>query len=151
MQQVKGVDSTTSGYSGGKLKNPTYKEVCSGLTGHAEVVKVKYDPDLISYEELLRVFFEVHNSNSVDHEEGKYTQYRSIILYHNETQRKIAESIVVEISKSSGKIPNTEISPFFAFYEAEKHHQDYYRKDPEKSYCQNIIEPKIKKLMKVNP
>jgi len=146
MQQLKGVEQVISGYSGGSLKNPTYKEVCSGLTGHAEVVKVKFDPEIISLETLLRVFFYIHTPLSLDTGERKYSQYRSIIFYHNQEQREIAESLLKELNQEQGCELRTLLEPFQAFYQAEEHHQDYYLKGPEKGYCQNVIEPKLKKL-----
>lgn len=144
-QQVKGVEKVISGYSGGRLKNPTYKEVCSGLTGHVEVVRAVFNPDIISYRELLSIFFEIHVPLSIETGKGRYSQYKSVIFYHNNEQKNIAESFF-EAQKTVGKEILTELIPFFAFYEAEPYHQDYYLKDPEKVYCKNVIEPKLKKL-----
>jgi methionine-S-sulfoxide reductase len=149
MQQVKGVESVESGYSGGKLINPTYKEVCSGLTGHAEVVKVKFDPEVISYEELLKIFFATHNPTVLDPEDKRWSQYRSIVLYHNDAQKQIAEKVKQEISAQLEKSVLTEIVPFSAFYKAEEYHQNYYQKAPAKAYCQNVIDPKLADLRKL--
>lgn len=149
MQQLKGVESVASGFSGGKLVNPTYREVSSGRTGHAEVVQVKFDPEVISYEELLKIFFAMHNASSIDPTDSRWSQYRSIILYHNDTQKQIAEKVKQEIAQLTERSLLTEIVPFVAFYKAEDYHQDYYRKDPSKSYCQNVIEPKLAELRKL--
>jgi len=149
IQQIEGVQSVESGYSGGKGFNPTYREVASGLTGHAEMVRVKFDPSVLSYEDLIRIFFAIHDATLLDPEEGNYTQYRSIILYYNEEQREIAEKIKAEVADLSEKKVQTEIAPFKAFYPAEEKHQNYYLKNPEAPYCVNIINPKLKKLKDV--
>jgi methionine-S-sulfoxide reductase len=149
MQQIKGVESVESGYSGGKLVNPTYKEVCSGLTGHAEAVKVKFDPELISFEELLKIFFATHNPTVLDPDDKRWSQYRSIILYHNDEQKQIAERVKQEIGTQLDKPVLTEIEPSKAFYKAEEYHQNYYQKDPAKAYCQNVIDPKLAELRKL--
>jgi len=146
MQQVKGVHHVQSGYAGGKKYNPSYQDVCSGTTGHAEVIKIDYDPAVITYEGLLNIFFAIHDPASIDPTEGSHTQYRSIILYLNEFQKELAQKVKNEILDRSDKPVYTEISSLHAFYPAEEKHQDYYLKDPKKSYCINFIEPKLKKL-----
>lgn len=147
-QQVEGVISVESGYSGGKNFKPTYREVSSGLTGHAEMVRVKFNPEIISYEELLSLFFSIHDASLLDPEKGNYTQYRSIILYYNEEQQAIAEKLKLELAESIGKALFTEIAPYKAFYLAEDKHKNYYLKNPEAPYCVNIIEPKLARLRK---
>ncbi len=149
--RLKGVESVVSGYSGGKIKNPTYREVCSGLTGHAEVIQVKFDPSMISYEEVLEVFWNTHDPTTLNKQgadEG--TQYRSIVFYHNDSQKKIAEEYKAQLNQS--KVYNnpvvTEISPFKEFYLAEDYHQNYYSLNPNQGYCQYVIRPKVEKFDK---
>jgi peptide-methionine (S)-S-oxide reductase len=150
-QRLKGVESVVSGYSGGILKNPTYEQVCSGTTGHAEVIQVTYDPAVISYPQLLKVFWNTHDPttpNRQGHDVG--TQYRSAIFYHNDEQRKQAERYKKQLDASgafSGPIV-TEIVPFTAFYPAEKYHQDYYDQNPSQQYCSYVIRPKVEKFEK---
>ncbi|WP_207534001.1 peptide-methionine (R)-S-oxide reductase MsrB [Desertivirga arenae] len=146
IDQLEGVVSVEPGYSGGKGFNPSYKEVSSGLTGHAEMIRIKFDPTIISYEELLKIFFSIHDSTLLNPEDGNYTQYRSIILYYNEEQRQVAEKVKEEIEELRGKKVYTEIAAFKAFYKAEDKHHNYYLKNPEAPYCCNIIEPKLEKL-----
>jgi len=146
-QRIKGVKSVISGYSGGKVENPTYEEVCSGRTGHAEVVQITFDPKVISYEEILDVFWKVHDPTSLNRQgpdEG--TQYRSIILYHDEEQKRIAEKSRAEVSKSFDKPIVTEIRPLTKFYKAEDYHQDYYNRNRNAPYCRLVIHPKLEKL-----
>jgi methionine-S-sulfoxide reductase len=149
--RLKGVESVVSGYSGGKVKNPTYREVCTGLTGHAEVVQVKFKPDVISYEEILEVFWNTHDPTTLNrqgNDEGP--QYRSVVFYHNEQQKKIAEEYKNQLSKS-GVFKNsivTEITPFTVFYPAEDYHQNYFALNPNQGYCQYIIRPKVEKFNK---
>lgn len=149
--KLKGVESVVSGYSGGKVKNPTYREVCTGLTGHAEVVQVKFNPDVISYEEILEIFWNTHDPTTLNrqgNDEGP--QYRSVVLYHNEQQKKIAEQYKDQLSKS-GVFKNsivTEITPFTIFYPAEDYHQNYFALNPNQGYCQYIIRPKVEKFNK---
>ena len=143
MQQVNGVIKVESGYAGGKKYNPSYQEVSSGKTGHAEVVRVTFDPKVISYEDLLRIFFEVHDPSLIDPNMSKYSQYRSVILSLNEEQNKTAENVKSNIASLGEKPVFTEITPLHAFYPAEEKHQDYYLKDPSKSYCEKIIAPKL--------
>ena len=149
--RLKGVESVVSGYSGGKVKNPTYREVCTGLTGHAEVVQVKFKPEIISYEEILEVFWNTHDPTTLNrqgNDEGP--QYRSVVFFHNEQQKKIAEQYKEQLAKS-GVFKNsivTEITPFTVFYPAEDYHQNYFALNPNQGYCQYIIRPKVEKFNK---
>jgi peptide-methionine (S)-S-oxide reductase len=150
--RLKGVEKVVSGYTAGKIKNPTYREVCSGLTGHAEAVEVHYDSEIISYEILLKVFFSMHNPTTLNRQGGDIgTQYRSAIYYHNPEQKEIAEKYVLELENEKAfedKIV-TEISPAETFYHAEDHHQDYYNLNRENnSYCTVVIDPKVNKIRK---
>jgi peptide-methionine (S)-S-oxide reductase len=151
-QNVEGVEKVESGYSGGKVKNPTYKEVCSGLTGHAEVIQVHYDSAKVSYEELLEIFWKTHDPTTLNRQgadEG--TQYRSVIFYHTDEQKKLAEKYKVELDKS-GAFNNpivTEISPYTEFYKAEDYHQNYYNLNGNAPYCSYVIQPKLEKFRKV--
>ncbi len=150
--RLKGVEKVLSGYTAGKIKNPTYREVCSGLTGHAEAVEVYFDPNIISYEVLLKVFFSMHNPTTLNRQGGDIgTQYRSAIFYHNSEQKTIAEKYIQELDAEKvfeDKIV-TEISPAETFYPAEDYHQDYYNLNREKnSYCTVVIDPKVNKIRK---
>ncbi len=151
-QQVKGVIAVSSGYSGGTVKNPSYKEVCTGTTGHAEVTQIFYDPKQVSYEQLLEVFWKVHDPTTLNQQGNDHgTQYRSVIFYHNTKQKEIAEKIKKELS-ASGAWENpvvTEISPFTVFYKAEDYHQNYYNLNGEQPYCKFVIKPKLDKFEKV--
>lgn len=149
--KVEGVESVVSGYSGGKVKNPTYREVCSGLTGHAEVTQIKFDPKKVSFESLLEVFWNTHDPTTLNKQgadEG--TQYRSVVFYHNEEQRKVAEQYKAQLEKSGVyKSPIvTEISSFTNFYPAEDYHQNYFALNPNQGYCQYVIRPKVEKFKK---
>lgn len=147
--ELAGVHSVTSGYCGGTTENPTYEEVCSGTTGHAEVVQIAYDPGLISYEEILEIFFTVHDPTTRNRQGADVgSQYRSAVFYHDEAQRAIGEAFIEELDTSDiFEDPIvTEREPLTAFYEAEGYHQDYYEKNPENSYCTVNIEPKLTKL-----
>jgi len=149
--KLNGVESVVSGYSGGKVKNPTYREVCTGLTGHAEVVQVKFNPKIISFEEILEVFWNTHDPTTLNKQgadEG--TQYRSAVFYHSEDQKKVAEQYKSQLDKS-GTYKNrivTEITPFSIFYPAEDYHQNYYALNPNQGYCQYVIRPKVEKFNK---
>jgi len=151
-QKLKGVEKVESGYSGGKVKNPTYKEVCSGLTGHAEVVQVTYNPKEVSYDELLEVFWKTHDPTTLNKQgadEG--TQYRSVIYYHNDEQKRLAEGYKKKLNESgafNGPIV-TEITPFSAFYKAEDYHQNYFNLNGSAPYCSYVIQPKVEKFKKV--
>jgi peptide-methionine (S)-S-oxide reductase len=150
--RLKGVKSAVSGYSGGILKNPTYKEVCSGKTGHAEVIQVTYDPNEISFEELLEVFWKTHDPTTPNRQGNDIgTQYRSAIFYHNEQQKELAEHYKAELNKAGiYKDPIvTEITPFSVFYKAEDYHQNYFALNPSQGYCSIVIMPKVEKFEKV--
>jgi peptide-methionine (S)-S-oxide reductase len=148
---LKGVVSVESGYSGGHLPNPTYKQVCSDTTGHAEVVRITFDPSIISYADLLRVFFAIHDPTSLNRQGNDVgTSYRSAIFYHDEEQKQTAEAVIKEITDS--RIwPNpivTEVTKFDAFYIAEDYHQEYFAKNPYQGYCQAVVAPKVAKFRK---
>jgi len=148
-ERVKGVKSAVNGYAAGKTENPTYKQVCSGLTGHAEVIQVEYDPKQVSYETLLEIFFETHDPTTLNKQgadEG--TQYRSIILYHDEAQKQAAEKIKRVLATNYKDPITTEIVPLKKFYAAEDYHQDYFAKNPNAPYCAFVIRPKLQKFLK---
>jgi len=151
-QELKGVLKVTSGYSGGTVKNPSYEEVCSGTTGHAECLQVIYDPKVISFEELLEVFWEAHDPTTLNRQGNDVgTQYRSVIFYHDAAQKHKAEEYKVKLDKS-GAYNNpivTEITPFSTFYAAENYHQDYFRLHGNQPYCTFVIRPKVEKFEKV--
>ncbi|MDG6915196.1 MAG: peptide-methionine (S)-S-oxide reductase MsrA [Nitrososphaerota archaeon] len=146
---IRGVETVVSGYSGGRVPHPTYEEVCTGSTGHAEVVEVTFDPDAVSLRDLLKVFFTLHDPTTKDRQgDDVGTQYRSIVLYRGDDQREAAEEAVREVDASGvwDAKAVTELRPFEAFYPAEGYHQDYYRKNPLKPYCLFVIRPKVAKL-----
>jgi peptide-methionine (S)-S-oxide reductase len=150
-QELKGIRSVVSGYSGGSVKNPTYDQVCGGNTGHAEVIQIAYDPAVISFAELLEVFFRTHNPTTQNRQgPDAGTQYRSVIFYHNEEQRKIAEQIRhdLDAAKAFDAPIVTEITAFTAFYPAENYHQNYFQNNPQKGYCSVMILPKLEKFRK---
>lgn len=151
-EKLKGVESAVSGYSGGKTQNPTYKEVCSGETGHAEVIQVTFDPSIISYSELLEVFWKVHDPTTLNRQGNDVgTQYRSVIFYHNEEQKKLAEAYISKLEDAnifSDPIV-TEITKFDKFYIAENYHQDYYEQNKREPYCNFVITPKVEKFKKI--
>ena len=150
-QNVEGVISVTSGYSGGEKENPTYDEVCSGMTGHAEVIKIDYDPQKVDYSDLLYIFFKTHNPTTLNRQGADAgTQYRSVIFYMDDNQKEIADQIIEELDKAKiWKDPIvTEVSPYSNFYEAEKYHQDYYSNNKLQPYCQVVINPKLEKFKK---
>lgn len=151
-ERLKGVIEVRSGYSGGEIANPTYREVTSGLTGHAEVVQVVYDPEVIRFSRLLEIFFITHDPTTLNRQGADTgTQYRSVIFYHNEYQRKVAEEVKMMLEKE--KIwPDpvvTEITPFSSFYPAEEYHRQYYRNNPNQGYCRMVITPKVEKFEKL--
>src|SRR5579871_3942749 len=151
-QELKGVEKVTSGYSGGKVVNPTYEQVCNGTTGHAECLQVVYDPKVISYDELLEVFWEVHDPTSLNRQGNDVgTQYRSVIFYHNAEQKQKAEHYKDELNKNKAydKPIVTEITEFTKFYPAENYHQDYFRLHGSQPYCSLVIRPKVEKFEKV--
>jgi peptide-methionine (S)-S-oxide reductase len=151
-QTVEGVHKVESGYEGGKVKNPTYKDVCSGLTGHAEVIRVKFDPVAVSYKELLEIFWQTHDPTTLNRQgadEG--TQYRSVIFYHTDRQREEAEFYkkALEEQHVFDAPIVTEISPASTFYKAEDYHQNYYNLNSNAAYCSYVITPKLEKFRKV--
>jgi peptide-methionine (S)-S-oxide reductase len=151
-ERLNGVVKVESGYAGGTVENPTYEEVCTGKTGHAEVTQITYDPKIITYDELLEVFWKTHDPTTLNRQGNDVgTQYRSVIFYHNEEQKELAENYKKELDKS-GAWDNpivTEISPVTNFYPAEGYHQDYYENNPNKGYCAFVIAPKVEKFEKV--
>ena len=148
-EEVEGVESVTSGYAGGHVEEPSYEEVCSGTTGHAEVVQVEYDPEVVGYRDLLEVFFAVHDPTTEDREGPDVgSQYRSAVYHHDEAQREAVLDYVDEL-ESNGVYDDpivTEVEPLDAFYEAEEYHQDYYEKHPDQPYCAVTIPPKLAKV-----
>jgi len=155
LEELDGVVDTTSGYAGGHVDSPSYKQVCSGTTGHAEVVKVEYDPDRIGYEDLLKVFFTIHDPTQRNRQGPDVgSQYRSVIFTHDDTQQELAEAFVEELQREGAteSYENdeivTEIEPIEIFWEAEEKHQNYYEKNPGDRYCQFHAEPKIEKVRK---
>ncbi len=150
--QLKGVLSVKSGYAGGQTKNPTYKEVCSGLTGHAEVIQVSFDTGIISLDELLAAFWQAHDPTQLNRQGNDIgTQYRSVIFYRNDAQKKLAEDYKKKLNdeKVYDKPVVTEISPLDQFYVAEGYHQNYYNQNASQGYCQFVIAPKLEKFKKV--
>jgi peptide-methionine (S)-S-oxide reductase len=150
--ELKGVISATSGYSGGSTKDPSYEEVCSGTTGHAEVVQVVYDPDSIPYAGLLEVFWTIHDPTSLNRQGADIgTQYRSVIFYHTEEQKRLAEEYKSRLDRSGAfdKPVVTQIVAFSHFYRAEEYHQEYFKKNPFQAYCLSVVRPKIEKFRKV--
>ena len=152
-KELEGVVSVMPGYSGGQTLNPTYKEVCSGGTGHAECTQIVYDPSKISYDELLEVFFKVHDPTSLNRQGNDVgTQYRSVIFYHNDEQKRLAEKYKTELDRSGAydKPLVTQIAALEKFYPAENYHQDYYQYNKDKNpYCAVVIRPKLEKFRKV--
>jgi peptide-methionine (S)-S-oxide reductase len=147
--QLKGVVRVESGYSGGNVPSPSYEEVCTGDTGHAESIEITFDPSIISFKDLLQIFFTTHDPTTYNRQGGDVgTQYRSAIFYHNPEQEKIARQVIQEFngSKVWKKPIVTEVVPYREFYKAEDYHQDYYAKNSGQPYCRVVIEPKIAKL-----
>ncbi len=146
-QDLNGVSKVESGYSGGRSQNPTYKEVCSGMSGHAEVIQVAFDPAIISFREILEVFFTVHDPTTLNRQGNDVgTQYRSVIYYHSEQQKNIAEEVKLASKEIWDDPIVTEISAMDQFYVAEAYHQNYYKTNPNQGYCSIIIAPKVKKF-----
>jgi len=150
-KELQGVTWVMSGYAAGQVANPTYEQVCGGRTGHAEVVQVKFDPAQLSYADLLRVFFTIHDPTTKDRQGNDIgTQYRSIILTHSDAQRATAEAVMKEITEAGiwpGKLV-TEVEPLTVFYEAEPYHHDYFARNPFTGYCQVVVAPKVAKFRK---
>jgi peptide-methionine (S)-S-oxide reductase len=149
--ELRGVSSVIPGYAGGNVDNPTYEQVCSGLTGHAEVIRIEYDPELINYRDLLTVFFATHDPTTLNRQGNDVgTQYRSVILYAGEQQKQESESFIKELNESqsfAGAIVTT-LEPLGRFYPAENYHHNYYARNPYQPYCQYTIPPKLEKLRK---
>jgi peptide-methionine (S)-S-oxide reductase len=151
-QEVKGVISVESGYSGGTAENPTYKKVCSGTTGHAEVCQIKFDPSVLSFKDVLEVFWKTHDPTTLNRQgNDRGTQYRSVIFYHGPEQKALAEKYKKELdeSKAWDKPLVTEITEFKKFWKAEDYHQNYFKNNPEQGYCAFVIAPKMEKFRKV--
>jgi peptide-methionine (S)-S-oxide reductase len=151
-EQIEGVGAVTSGYIGGKVPNPTYKDVCTGLTGHAEAIEIEYDPAVVPYEKLLEVFFATHDPTTLNRQGADVgTQYRSGVYYHDAEQKRIAEEVIRRLDSARvfpGRIV-TEVTPASVFYPAEDYHQDYFAKNPFQPYCQAVAAPKVAKVRKV--
>jgi len=150
-REVEGVESVVSGYTGGTTANPTYQQVCSDKTGHAEAVQVVFDPTKISYREILEIFFSVHDPTTLNRQGADMgTQYRSAIFYHNEQQKASAEQLIEELDKAHlwKKPIVTQIVPLDKFYPAEDYHREYFSQHPEQAYCQVVISPKVNKFRK---
>jgi methionine-S-sulfoxide reductase len=151
-QRLEGVEKVESGFSGGQVKNPTYKEVCSGTTGHAEVIQITFDTTKTSFVEILKVFFTMHDPTTLNRQGNDIgTQYRSAVFYHNDEQKKAAEEIIAALNTSKA-YPNpivTEVSKLDVFYKAEDYHQNYYNENSDEGYCRFVIQPKIEKFEKV--
>jgi peptide-methionine (S)-S-oxide reductase len=147
--RLQGVVSVIPGYTGGQAPNPSYRGVCTGTTGHAEAVQLTFDPDVISFRELLDVFFSIHDPTTLNYQGADYgTQYRSAIFYHTPEQKQEAERIIGELT-ASGVWPRpivTEVNPLTEFYPAEEYHHQYFRRNPEQGYCQVVISPKLDKF-----
>jgi peptide-methionine (S)-S-oxide reductase len=151
-QRIKGVESVVSGFSGGNVKNPTYYEVCEGMTGHAEVVQVTYDPKVVTYPELLEVFWKLHDPTTLNRQGNDVgTQYRSVIFYHTDEHKELAEHYMRKLDESGAysRPIVTEIAPYSEFYPAEDYHQNYFRENGRMPYCQLVIVPKMEKLKEV--
>jgi len=145
--QLQGVESAVSGYAGGAGANPSYEAVCSGMTGHAEVVQVAFDPAVLSYHDLLEIFFTIHDPTSLNRQGADSgTQYRSVVFYHSEAQRSTAQAVMKEIATAWERPIVTELSAAPPFYPAESYHQDYFRRNPGKSYCVGVVAPKVAKV-----
>ncbi len=150
-RQLEGVETVESGYAGGRVANPTYRDVCTGTTGHAEVAQVTFDPAVISFRDLLGVFFTIHDPTTKDRQGADVgPQYRSIVLYHTSEQRDTAEQVIAELNRNEvwDDPIVTEVVPLTTFYPAERYHQDYYTNNPNQPYCQIVIAPKVAKVRK---
>jgi peptide-methionine (S)-S-oxide reductase len=153
-EEMEGVKSVVSGYAGGTVQNPSYDDVCSGTTGHAEVVRIEFDPNAVGFEKILDVFFTIHDPTTMDRQGADVgSQYRSVILYHDERQKEIAEKKIstLEASRKFGRPIVTQVVPLREFYEAEKYHQDYFKKNPHAGYCQAVVAPKVIKFREIYP
>ncbi len=150
-ERVRGVERVESGYCGGRVPNPTYRQVCHGDTGHAEVIQVTFDPATLSFREVLELFFAFHDPTTRNRQGGDVgTQYRSAIFYHSPEQKRIAEEVIAELNAAGiwGGPIVTEVTPFETFYQAEEYHQGYFRNNPTQGYCVAVVAPKVAKLRK---
>lgn len=150
--ELDGVDSVVSGYSGGTVPSPSYEQVCTGTTGHAECVNIVFDPKKLSYHDLLGVFFKVHDPTTLNYQGADHgTQYRSVIFYHDETQHQVAQAVIREIEAEHiyDQPIVTQVVPYTRFYPAEGYHQDYFARNPNQGYCQLVISPKVEKFRKL--
>jgi peptide-methionine (S)-S-oxide reductase len=148
-QELEGVVDVESGYSGGAVPNPSYRRVCEGDTGHAEVVRIEFDPDRISYREILEVFFAVHDPTTLNRQGNDVgTQYRSVIFYHDAEQQRIASEVIGEARSAWGKNIVTQVVPAEPYFRAEDYHQEYFRNNPTQGYCMAVIGPKLEKFRK---
>lgn len=149
--ELNGVEDVVSGYSGGKMPDPSYGMVCTGVTGHAEVVQLTFDPKIISFKEILEVFFTIHDPTTLNRQGSDVgTQYRSAIFYHTPEQRAIAEQVIADLSAAHvwDALIVTELKPFEKFYPAEAYHQEYFKRNPNQTYCRVVINPKVAKFRK---
>lgn len=150
-EQLQGVEKVESGYTGGTVANPTYRQVCNGDTGHAEVVQVTFDPKVITYREILEFFFAFHDPTTLNRQGADVgTQYRSAIFFHSPEQKQVAEDVIATLSKDNpwGRPIVTQVAPLETFYRAEDYHQGYFRNNPGQGYCQAVVAPKVSKLRK---
>ncbi len=148
-QELKGVQAIESGYSGGHVANPSYEQVCDGGTGHAEVVRLSFDPDQVSYRELLEIFFTIHDPTTPNRQGNDIgSQYRSVIFYHDAAQQETARHVIAEMANVWDAPIVTELAPLVAYYPAEKYHQNYYRQNPLQGYCAFVVAPKVAKFRK---
>ena len=149
--ELRGVENVVSGYSGGSVPNPSYQQICTGTTGHAEVVQITFDPDIISFKEILEIFFTIHDPTTLNRQGADVgTQYRSVIFYHTREQEKVARKVIkeVETAKIWSDPIVTELAPFKVFYLAEEYHQEYFKRNPDQMYCSVVISPKLAKFRK---
>lgn len=149
---LKGVEVVVSGYSGGHVENPSYQDVCTGSTGHAEVIRVRFDPEVITFKEVLQIFFATHDPTTLNRQGNDVgTQYRSVVFFHSEEQKKIAEQVIEEIDREDiyDDPIVTEVTEFSNFYAAEDYHQDYFENNPNQPYCTAVVAPKVAKFRKV--
>ena len=148
-EEIQGVEGVVSGYAGGDVANPTYRQICTGRTGHAEVVQVTFDPDVVSYREILQIFFTTHDPTTLNRQGADVgTQYRSVVFYHDDEQKRIAEEVIQAFEDDDvwGKPFVTQVEPLPTFYRAEDYHQHYFAQNPNQPYCQAVIAPKVSKL-----
>jgi peptide-methionine (S)-S-oxide reductase len=149
---LRGVESVQSGYAGGQVPNPTYEAVCTGTTGHAEVVQVTFDPGVITYRDLLQVFFTIHDPTTLNRQgPDTGTQYRSAVFYHSDEQQRVAQEVMAEFTRNAVYDDPivTELNPLDVFYPAEEYHRDYFRRNPNQGYCRAVIAPKVSKARKL--